>query len=96
MIMIYTGYMRPFITRLSNNIELINDSCIVVCSYFLIIFSPLVSDADTRYISGWPLIGIICFIISLNLSVTTYKAITNLIRYIRLRCTKYKNRNKMK
>ena len=73
--MIYTGYMRPYETKLANNMELINDSFIIVCSYFLIIFSALVSDAETRYKSGWPLIGIICFLIGLNLTVITYKGI---------------------
>ena len=72
LIMIFTGYMRPFNRRLANNIELINDAFIVVCSYFLIIFSPLVSDAQTRYISGWPIIGLIGVLISINLSVITY------------------------
>ena len=90
--MIFTGYMRPFETRLANNIELINDTCIVLCSYFLIIFSSLVSNAQTRYISGWPLIMLIVFIITLNLVIITIQAVKHLIRYIRLRYIRRKNR----
>ena len=67
--MIYTGYMRPFERQLANNLELINDTFIILCSYFLIIFSALVADAETRYISGWPLIGLVAILIGLNLTV---------------------------
>ena len=67
--MIYTGYMRPFELRLANTLELVNDTFIILCSYFLIIFSAMVNDAEARYISGWPLISIIAILIGLNLTV---------------------------
>lgn len=73
LIMIYTGYFRPFSKRLSNWIELMNDALTVLCSYFLIIFSNVVSDPYTRYVSGWPLIGLVCFIILINLLVIMYQ-----------------------
>ena len=73
--MIYTGYMRPFELRLANNIELINDTFILIASYFLIIFSALVADAETRYISGWPLIGLLALLVGLNLTVIMIKGI---------------------
>ena len=78
--MIYTGYMRPYKLRLANNMELINDTFIILCSYFLIIFSALVSDAETRYKSGWPLIVLICFVIGLNLTVIIYKGVSEVFR----------------
>ena len=73
--MIYTGYMRPFELRLANNIELINDTFILIASYFLIIFSAMVADAETRYISGWPLIGLLALLVGLNLTVIMIKGI---------------------
>ena len=73
--MIYTGYMRQFEVRLANNLELINDSFVILCSYFLIIFSSLVADPQTRYTSGWPLIGIIALLIGINLTVIMGKGI---------------------
>ena len=73
--MIYTGYMRPFELRLANNMELINDTFIVLVSYFLVIFSNLVADPETRYITGWPCVVLICLIIALNLSVITYQGV---------------------
>ena len=83
--MIYTGYMRPFELRLANNLELINDTCIVVSSYFLIIFSDLVANSEARCIFGWPCIMIICFIIVVNLSVMTFRGVRGLARAIKLR-----------
>ena len=93
--MIYTGYMRPFELRLANNLELINDTCIVVSSYFLIIFSALVADPEARYISGWPCIMIVCFIIGLNLSVMTLRGVGGLARAIKLRYLRNKKRKIM-
>ena len=90
--MVYTGYMRPYVMKLSNNIELINDTFIILCSYFLIIFSGLVADAQTRYISGWPLIAIVGMLILINLTVIMYKGISQIIRAIRLRVIRRRNR----
>lgn len=92
LVMIFTGYMRPFETRMANTVELINDAAIVVCSYFLIIFSSLVADTETRYMSGWPIIILICSLILLNLGIITVQAVKQLIRSIRLRCRRHRYR----
>ena len=93
--MIYTGYMRPYVMKLSNNLELINDTFIILCSYFLVVFSGLVTDAYTRYICGWPLIAIVGILIFINLTVIMYKGISQIIRAIRLRVIRRRNRKQM-
>jgi len=90
--MIFTGYMEPLITRIANRMELINDAIVLVCSYFLIIFSSLVDDPETRYTSAWPLIGLILGLILFNLGVIMFRGIKSLIHHIKLRILRYKNR----
>ena len=89
--MIYTGYMRPFKLRLANNIELINDTFILISSYFLIIFSALVADAETRYLSGWPLIGLVTLLVGLNLIVIMVTGISSIICTCKLRFQRRRN-----
>ena len=91
----FTGYVRPFELRLANSLELINDTIIVVCSYFLVIFSGMVDDPETKYLCGWPLIGLIFLLIGLNLTVIMVRSISSLIHSIRLRLKRGRNRRKM-
>ena len=92
LVMIFTGYMEPLITRIANRMELINDAIVLMCSYFLIIFSSLVDDPETRYTSAWPLIGLILGLILFNLGVIMFRGIKSLIHHIKLRILRYKNR----
>ena len=89
--MIYTGYMRPYETRLANNLELVNETFIILCSYFLVIFSAFLSDAEARYISGWYLVGLVVFLVILNLAAIQFKGISHIVRYCRLRFIRHKN-----
>lgn len=92
LVMLFTGYFRPMVSRMANTMELINDVIIVNCSYFLIIFSAMVADPWTRYQSAWPLIGLVCFLILLNLSVIMVRGISSVIHTSKLRMLRYKNR----
>ena len=92
LVMIYTGYFRPYVLTVANNLELINDTFIILCSYFLVVFSGLVSDKQTQYICGWPLIGLLAILISLNLGVIMFKGISQMYRFCRLRIIRRRNR----
>ena len=87
--------MRPLILPLANKVELVNDTFIILCSYFLIIFSGLVADAETRYTSGWPLIGLIALLIGFNFTTIMVTAISQVIHSCKLRCLRRKNRREM-
>lgn len=69
LVMIYTGYMRPYEKKTTNTMELINETITILCSYFLIIFSGFVAHPEARFLSGWPLIGLITMLIALNMAV---------------------------
>ena len=89
--MIYTGHMRPYVTRLANNLELVNETFIILCSYFLIIFSAFLSDAEAKYNSGWVLVELVVILLALNMAVIVFKFISHIIRCCRLRIIRHKN-----
>ena len=94
--MIYVGYFRPYELPLANKIELFNESLTIVCTYSLICFSAFVPDARARYLCGWALIGLICFLMLSNLTMIMIQGIKIIIRAIRLRLKRCKNRKAMK
>ena len=73
--MIFSGYFRPLIGEFANNMELINETLTLVCSYSLFIFSAFVPDAGTRYLMGWQLIVLVLMTLGFNLAVIFYGAI---------------------
>lgn len=89
---IFTGYFKPYQKKMVNILELINDSIIVVCSYFLIMFSDLVPDPETKYIMGWPLIALISTLILMNITVIVFKGIQSIVRKCRLYARRRRNR----
>ena len=53
LVMIYSGYIRPYLLPFANNLDLINEFLTLLCTYSLIMFSAFVPDAYTRYLCGW-------------------------------------------
>ena len=91
----YLGYFKVFLSRLQNNLELWNESLTLICAYCLIPFSGLVSDANTRYACGWPLILLVLILVIINLSVMMVQAISMMIHSCKLRMWRRRNRKVM-
>ena len=53
LVMIYVGYFRPFESNFSSNLELMNETLTLMCTYSLVMFSAFVPDPATRYECGW-------------------------------------------
>ena len=83
--MIYVGYFRPFEIPFNNKMELFNESVTIVCTYGLICFSAFVSDARTRYLCGWVMIGLISFLVLFNLVFVIKQGIQITSKAIKLR-----------
>ena len=66
LVMLYTGYFRPYNIRFNNRLELINELLTLLCTYGLFMFSDFVPDAETRYKNGWPLIILITLTVAIN------------------------------
>ena len=84
--LIYIGSTRPYQTKLSNFVELVNEIITTICAYILVTFSNFVLDAKTRFECGWPMVGGALFLIIFNLLIICYKMIANLIHKCKLRC----------
>ena len=76
--MLFVGYFKPFELSFQNNLELVNETLTLVCSYSLITFSAFVPDAETRYLCGWYIIALVALMLAVNLGVIFYKSICSI------------------
>ena len=53
LVLYYTGDVWPFERRINNKMELANELCILLNTYFMIVYSDFVSSAEARYQMGW-------------------------------------------
>ena len=65
--------MKPLNQSFLNFIELFNESCLLVSSYFLPLFTDLVPDVHLRYQIGWYFIWLQIFNIGVNFLCIFYK-----------------------
>lgn len=81
-----------------NNIEIVNEACIYVCTLIIGNFLNAALPLELSNILGWFLIGLICSNILLNITLTVVQSITQLIKNTRDRralghVTKILNKN---
>ena len=86
LILIYNGYFRPFVLPFINNLDFINEALTLICSYSLCMFSAFVPEARSRHICGWQLVGLVGFMIAINLAIIIFTTIKSSIRRCRLKC----------
>ena len=58
--------------------ELFNETCLLITSYFLFLFTDFVPDVKTRYLIGWIFIGLNLFNIGVNWLALLYKVLSAL------------------
>eukprot|EP00347_Sterkiella_histriomuscorum_P012080 403369967 len=71
MIMVYLVAVRPFETKLMNNLEIMNELGILFVSYHLTIFTDFQQDDDIQYMAGWSLIGVTLLNMTINITIMT-------------------------
>ena len=67
--MLYQGWYTPYKSLAFNKKELTNESFIQLNTYFLIIFSDFVGEAEARYMAGWCNIGFLSLFVLVNLFI---------------------------
>ena len=72
LIMFFYG-VRPMDTNFLNLMELFNETCFLVASYFMFLFTSYVEDPAIRYSIGWLLIGVVVINIFANWMAIFYK-----------------------
>ena len=88
----YVGGIKPFESKMTNVVDLVNEVLTTLCSYTLMTFTDFVPDKPTRYNSGWSIVGAIFFLMFFNLSVITCKSLAGLIYKLKLRWLRRKAR----
>ena len=66
---LYQGWYNPYILKEFNTKELINETFIQLNTYFLIVYSDFVGDAETRYTMGWVNVFGLALMVLFNLFV---------------------------
>ena len=49
----YNGDVWPFERKINNRMELANELCILLNTYFMIVYSDFVRSPEARYEMGW-------------------------------------------
>lgn len=106
--LIYIGYYKPFVMRWMNWLDIANEWFVIMCTYFLFIYSEaflnksdpiiqdvLVKDQEMQEEVGWFHVGTLGALVLLNMIVMMVVSISGLIRKIRLFCLKRKFKKKM-
>jgi len=68
-----------------NFVTIFNEYMLLLLSYFVFLFSGYVPDAEIRYFFGWVYIGLLVFLIVVNLVAIGYKNYRWFMRYRELK-----------
>jgi hypothetical protein len=82
--LVIVGLISPFTTRIANNMELMNESFILLANYHLFLFTDFLVDIETRELVGKSLIGITCINVGLNFGLITLQNLAVVSRKIKL------------
>ena len=81
---IFQGWVKPFVRRFRNNMELTNEAIVLVSTYFLCFYSSFVPDPEIRYMLGWYNIWVFIFMILINLTILLFLQTKDVLRHVRL------------
>jgi len=77
--LVYILHATPFKEKRQKIIELLNETCFLICTYFVYTFSEYVENAEKRK-TGWVFIGLIAFMIVSNYAANIQELISQKIR----------------
>lgn len=86
------GYVEPYKNLISNNLDLMNESFVILLIYHMLAFTDFVPDLNTRQNVGISLIALTCLDIMINLGVVTYLLLSNCARRLKLFYLSWKQR----
>lgn len=76
-------HCKVYETRLEQRLEVFNEFCLLVTTYFLFIFTDWVPDEYTRSFMGWAFIGLFVFCMFINILIVTIIAFISLYKSCR-------------
>lgn len=85
------GYCKPFALPSMNKLEIVNEALIMLASYCLMTFTGWLPDELLVYDCGWAMIGLILFMMALNLSLIIASTLRRVVWAVRMRRLRRKN-----
>ena len=83
LLLIFDTLVRPFHSRLLNNLEIFNEVCILGASYHLLIFTEYDNNENTQYNGGFSIIAITTLNILVNMGIMMYMTFQKIKNHIR-------------
>ena len=65
----YLAWNRPFVKKLMNYQDIMNEAIVLICGYHMFVFTDWVDSDNTRFTMGYSLIGFIILNVIINLSI---------------------------
>jgi len=87
--------VKPFNSKLLNFIDIFNEISLLTCSYFLMIFNPII-EPDVRYEVGWYFVGLIVITIIVNFVLILGKSIYENFQRVKSLIKRCKEKRKAK
>ena len=96
LILIYIGYVRPYVTPVQNRVELLNETLILINTYFMIIYSDFVLDPYARSQMGDVNNGILALMILINLFIILHSQVGSIKQSCKRKMGKFKQKQLLK
>ena len=81
--MCYVTSERPFDTPILNRVNYLNESLLLITSYFLLLMTDLVPDVELREQIGWIYLYTLSFVVVINFIVIIQQLISTLFKRAR-------------
>lgn len=89
-------HMKPIEDEFERKDEIFDHVTILLCLYFVFLFTDYIPSKDFKFTIGWFAIGVMGVNISFRVSVALYGIIKNAINSVKALCSYCKNKEKVK
>ena len=96
LVLCYVGSVWPFDRAINNRLELANELCILLNTYFLIVYSDFVHSAEARYKMGWVNLAILIIQVLISGGIVLANQGHAVYRGIKLKYLKRKSQKRSK
>lgn len=84
-ILIFYITQMPMENLITNLVQILNEVVVLVCTWYLFLFTPYVPDPQTRYFFGDMFLKIIALDVIVNIGILLYQIVDQIIKKIRMK-----------
>lgn len=92
LMIVYLVRVKPFEYSQMNNVEIFNETCVLIASYHLFMFTNFTSDPAVQYQVGWSMIGLTVSCILANIGLVVASSFITLKHTLRRLIWRIRNR----